>query len=448
MYLLWEIALTDIVVSSNGKKTKAMYNKSTMQNKRNLLTLGKDLVIPPDKASWDDFKEVFPFFALMTMALGWMYVVFVKQVESPFMKVVFTILMFIHLAIYWGVFNFFGTKRGLWVYFSLQGLLAIILVLIAGDEGLVIGLFGSLIGNTVGVLQKPRTIFLVITIYLIVAVNGIIFLTGSEVLLSWASIAIPAILLSAFIAYMFRRQLEAREKTETLLKELQEAHKKLEAYTEQVEELTLSAERQRMARELHDTLAQGLAGLILKLEAVSTHVDGGNNPRAQEILQDAMAQSRTTLTEARQAIDDLRSDSEPGKSLDEAVCAEVRRFEAISEIPCEVVLQHNAPLPPSVREHILKIISEGLNNIAKHAGAGQAWLRLVETETDCKVEIEDDGRGFAVEDALNKEGSYGLMGIQERVALLHGTLTIDSAQGDGACLTVLIPLPEKAAEDA
>ena len=218
-----------------------------------------------------------PFFILMTMALGWMLIVFVQQVENPVMKVVFTILMLVHLGVYWAVLNFNGTKIGLWVYFILQGFLAIILVLIVGDGGLVVGLFGSLIGNSVGILQKPKTIFLAISAFLITAVLGILYITSSQALLSWASIALPAILLSAFIAYMFRRQMDAREKTQNLLEELQEAHTKLEAYTNQVEDLTRSAERQRMARELHDTLAQGLAGLILKLEAVSTHVDGGNN---------------------------------------------------------------------------------------------------------------------------------------------------------------------------
>lgn len=414
-----------------------------MQTKNNILVKIRNFFIPPEKSSWEDFKEVVPFFILMTMALGWMCFVFVQQIESPVMQVIFVILMLVHLSIYWAVLNFNETAKGLWIYFSIQAFLAIVLVLIVGDEGLIIGLFGSLIGNSVGILRKPKTIFLAVTAFLILAVLGISYLTNTEALLTWVSVALPAILLSAFIAYMFRRQMEAREKTETLLKELQETHAKLEAYTEQVEDLTRSAERQRMARELHDTLAQGLAGLILKLEAVCTHIDGGNNQRAQEILQDAMAQSRSTLSEARMVIDNLRSDNGQNQSIDEVVRAEVRRFEAASEIPCELVIQHKNSMPEETREHILKIISEGLNNIAKHAGAGQAWLRLVETETDCKIEIEDDGQGFVVEDALNKEGSYGLLGIRERAELLHGTLTIDSAPGDGVCLTVLIPLTER-----
>ena len=408
-----------------------------MQNQSNVLRKVKDFFLPPDKTSWNEFKEVVPFFALMTIALGWLYIVFSPMTSSLFWRITFTIIMLIHLILYWSVFNFVGSETRTTLYFIIQGILAIILVSIVGDEGLLIGLFGSLIGNSFGVLKGKKT-FIVVFLYLVAAVLGMLYLTNAASLLSWASIAIPSMLFAGFIAYLFRRQLEAKQQAQDLLTELQAAHKQLEAYTEQVEELTLSAERQRMARELHDTLAQGLAGLILKLEAVSTHMQGGNTGRAQEILQDAMAQSRTTLSEARMVIDDLRSDTNR-QSLDEAVRAEVRRFEALSDIPCEVVLQHPSSMVPQTREHVLKIISEGLNNIAKHAGASQAWLRVIETKDGCKIEIEDDGRGFVVDDALTKEGSYGLLGIRERAELLHGTVQIDSAPGDGLCLTVLIP---------
>jgi NarL family two-component system sensor histidine kinase YdfH len=430
-----------------AKTLKICENKTTMKKEKKLLRIGKDFFIPPDKATWEEFREVLPFFVMMTMALAWLYVVNVQQLEDPFWIGAFSVVMLVHLGVYWAVFNFVGSDATLRLYFILQGALAVTAVLIVEDIGLIIGLFGSLIGNTVGVLQRPKMIFFVISLYLIVALMGILHLAGTDVLFSWSAVAIPALLFSGFIAYLFRRQLDAREKTQKLLEELQEAHEKLAAYTDQVEELTRSAERQRMARELHDTLAQGLAGLILQLEAVSTHIAGGNHQRAQKILQDAMAQSRTTLTEARMVIADLRSDGDSYQSFDEAIRAEVRRFKTVSGIPCEVVIQHSHPPPEWAREHILKIISEGLNNIAKHASASQAWLRLVETKTKCEVEIEDNGRGFLVSEAFDKEGRYGLLGVQERVELLKGTLSITSAPGDGTCITVLVPLEGEVMQD-
>jgi len=446
MYIPPGVALSDIVVISDGKFTGDVYNKITMQTKNSLLNKLKAFFIPPGVATEGAFKEVIPFFAMMTVVLGWMYIVFVQQIEGTLWVATFTILMFVHLVIYWSVFNFVEAGTKMAIYFVLQGVLAMAMVLIVGDIGLIIALYGSLIGNTVGLLHKTRWIILVIGSYLVVAVIGILYLTGADELLSWAGVALPALLFSGFIASLFRRQLDARERTQNLLEELQEAHKKLEAYTNQVEELTRSAERQRMARELHDTLAQGLAGLILKLEAVSTHVNGGNNARAQEILQDAMAQSRTTLSEARMVIEDLRSENSGGQSFEKTIRAEVKQFEQVAGIPCEVIIRHKRVLPEEVRQHALKIISEGLNNVTKHARASQAWLRVIETDTTCKIEIEDNGRGFLMDEAFSKEGSYGLLGIQERVDLLQGKVAIESTPGDGTCLTVNIPLPAEVSE--
>ena len=305
-----------------------------------------------------------------------------------------------------------------------------------------IGLFGSVIGNTVGILQKPRMIFLAVSVYLIIALLSILYLTGSEVMVSMAGVAIPAILLSAFIAYMFRRQLEAREKTETLLEDLQQAHAKLEAYTEQVEELTLAQERQRIARELHDTLAQELTGMVLQLEAVSTHIKDGNNPRAEEILQQAMTQSRFTLAEARKVIDDLRTERVETAPIDEDIRREAARFEAASQTPCEVVVRVNSTLEAGKQSEIMKIISEGLSNISRHAVADHTWLRLVESQGQLILEIEDNGRGFDPQAESGKSGHYGLVGIKERAELLGGQLEIDSQPGEGTCLRVTILLEE------
>ena len=421
-----------------------MYNIDTMQTKNNFLIRIRNFFIPPTKASWDDFKEVLPFFVLMTLALSWMFIVFVQQVEGPYLKALFTVLMLIHLGVYWGIFNFHGTRGGLSAYFILQGVLAIILVLVARDEGLVIGLFGSVIGNTVGILQKPRTIFLVVVTYLIIALLSILYLTGSNVMVSMAGVAIPAILLSAFIAYMFRRQLEAREKTQKLLEDLQEAHAKLEAYTEQVEELTLAQERQRIARELHDTLAQELTGMVLQLEAVSTHINSQNNERAQEILQQAMSQSRFTLAEARKVIDGLRTERLESSSMEEAINREAARFTGTSGVPCEVMVRISAPPEADVQTELLKVVSEGLSNISRHASADQAWLRLMENEGGLVLEIEDNGRGFEPQTQAGKPGHYGLVGIEERAGLLGGRVEIDSQPEGGTCLRVTIPLKEPA----
>src|SRR3990172_7937682 len=125
-------------------------------------------------------------------------------------------------------------------------------------------------------------------------------------------------------ALMFQRQAKARQQTQSLLADLEIAHRQLAEYAVQVESLTLNAERERMARELHDTLAQGLAGLILQLEAANSHLTSNRFDRAQMILQQAMARARATLADSRRAIDDLRTGA--GRDAAEAIRVEVSRF--------------------------------------------------------------------------------------------------------------------------
>ena len=118
---------------------------------------------------------------------------------------------------------------------------------------------------------------------------------------------------------LYVRQMEAREKAQALAVELETANRQLTDYAARVEDLTIANERQRMARELHDTLSQGLAGLILQLEAAQAHLGQDHPAKAREIITDAMGQARRTLSEARRAIDDLRQS--PQDDLDSALRA-------------------------------------------------------------------------------------------------------------------------------
>lgn len=419
-----------------------MYNKYAMQKETSIFQKISNFFIPPDFEGSEEFKDVIPFFILMTMAIGWMYVVYIRQIENILLAVLFTALMLVHLAGYWMVFRFVQFPQKLRRFFLVQGLLAFALTQMASDFGLVIGLFSALIGSAVGTLGKSRELLFAILGYLGLAVVSLVLQSGLSIIIQWSFIAIPSLVLSGFIAFMFRRQLDSRERTQRLLDELQQAHSQLEAYAEQVEELTLTNERQRMARELHDTLAQGLTGLVLQLEAVSTHIEKDNSVRAQQILQDAMTQSRTTLAEARMVIDDLRTGGVGQVSFKSAVQKERARFEEVAGIPCEVKFDLNRTLPADFQDHLLKVISEGLSNIARHAEANQAWLKLTENQRHLILEIEDDGKGFIYEAERIKEGHYGLLGIEERVGLLHGELSIDSQPQAGTCLLVQLPLPK------
>jgi NarL family two-component system sensor histidine kinase YdfH len=263
--------------------------------------------------------------------------------------------------------------------------------------------------------------------------------------LGWYALAvIPAAIFTILYTTMYVRQSQARERAQELLEELELANRQLREYAAQVEDLTIASERQRMARELHDTLSQGLAGLILQLEAVDAHLAQDKAERARAIVRETMERARQTLADARRAIDDLRAPQTPG--LGEAARQEADRFTAATGIPCAVTLALTDPIPEPVAEAAIRVVSEGLTNIARHARAANATLRIASLPegNTLEIEITDDGVGFDTQSV--DAGHYGLLGMRERVRLAGGSFEVDTAPGKGTRLTMRIPLEGQAAD--
>ena len=146
--------------------------------------------------------------------------------------------------------------------------------------------------------------------YLVLLMFNNYLIGGWQLVPTWLGTAVVMMVFVLIYVLMFMRQMSARQEAQTLLAELETAHRQLAEYAQEVETLTLEAERQRMARELHDTLAQGLAGLILQLEGLEAHLERGNLAKVVEIAAQAKGRARSTLAEARQAIGDLREQGE------------------------------------------------------------------------------------------------------------------------------------------
>ena len=98
------------------------------------------------------------------------------------------------------------------------------------------------------------------------------------------------------------------------------------------------------------------------------------------------------------------------------------------------------PLPDDIREHALRVVSEGLTNVARHAQASQVWIRVACGDDGLEVEVRDDGVGFDPAVAAAQSGHYGLLGMRERARLAGGTLVVESAPGKGAILRLSVPL--------
>ena len=200
-----------------------------------------------------------------------------------------------------------------------------------------------------------------------------------------------------------------------------------------------------MAFELHDTLGQGVAGLVLQLEAVKNHLENDRNQRAEEIVSQAMQRARTTLADSRAVIDDLRLMRQGQGSLRDMIFQQVEEFKQNSGTNIEVdfaSLPADLETPVLVVEHTKRIVSEVLFNIIRHAQAGNVLLSVRGTADEIDIEIKDDGKGFDQEN-IGQDGHYGLLGIQERARKLGGICDIISQPNEGTSIKVVFPLNQE-----
>ncbi|SDH01218.1 sensor histidine kinase [Nonomuraea jiangxiensis] len=226
-----------------------------------------------------------------------------------------------------------------------------------------------------------------------------------------------AALLGVFIDRLGRQNSERAR----LIAELDRTREEL---AEVSKEAGMLAERERLAGDIHDTLAQGFTGILMVLQAADEpdrHVR-----RAMEI-------ARENLAETRALIAALAPPALDGASLEEALGRLARGF----ELPVEVSVSGSAGVPPAVAEALVRTAQEGLANVRKHARAGTVRLELRHLDGGrVRMSIGDDGRGF---DPATVSDGYGLRAMRSRVTRLGGTVTVTGSPGAGT--TILVELP-------
>lgn len=203
------------------------------------------------------------------------------------------------------------------------------------------------------------------------------------------------------------------------------------------------AERNRISRDLHDTLAQNLAGIALQLDAVHMHLPDVKSD-LRERLDEACNLTRYSLAEARQAITDLRSDELECPNLAAAVPEIAKRVAAALQTRVQVV---GAPrkLNPTTEINLLRIFQEALANTVKHADARTVDVELRYAPDSLALRVRDDGCGFDPEHLCpSGSGHYGLIGMRERAERIGGHLTLNSRQGEGTELLVEVPIGARA----
>ncbi len=196
-------------------------------------------------------------------------------------------------------------------------------------------------------------------------------------------------------------------------------------------------ERNRLAREIHDTLVQGLAGIIMQLETADAFLENAQLDRGQDALKQALALTRSNLDEARRSVLDLRAAPLEGRALEKALEALTRdRETAATKITFEA--SGSRPLPARVEVGLYRIAQEALTNVARHAQAHHVTVRWLTTPKYTELLVQDDGVGF---DTANiSADQHGLIGMQERARLLGGALKVHSRPARGTQIQVTIPL--------
>lgn len=337
-----------------------------------------------------------------------------------------------HIYLYW-VSDRLIEKKPIF-YFIGQNIIvfASSYILEKGSIALLIGLLPLLISQSLIIFKQKIQVWLIF-IFLYSQYCVAIYLnygTAHMILYIFVFMLILSIVLYYYIVYV--RQVRARLRTQYYLEELELAHKKLE-------ELTLAQERERMARDLHDTFAQGLAALVMQLEAVNSHLEKKNIEKSQDIIQMSLVNARKTLKEARVVIDDLRENTEKSKNVKESILEVISEFEKLTSIKVQCNIQSVIELSNFKKEHIVYLVSECFTNIRKHAKATEVNINLEVKGNKVHIEVQDNGIGFNNISGM-KKGKYGLLGMSERARMMNGEIEFESSLGNGTKIKVSIPL--------
>lgn len=356
----------------------------------------------------------------------------------------FTFILLLYGFLLWLVLSMAQQRRFFWFFFAAQGFLALAVGFVTPEVGVAVplSLYLALILEASALLKQARPVIVVscgALLLLIVTWRQWEF-TGAGSVVAGMVVAVVLLVIGFLFVMGFLLSYLYLARAHT---QLEVAHVQLQSSAAQIEALTLLTERQRMARELHDTLAQGLAGIILQLGVARAHLAERQPEMAQEIMQQTLASARETLANARSAIDDLRAAGSSSADLAEAVQEEIRCFAAATSIPCESELEQLAYVAPAHAEHLVRTVSEGLRNIAQHAQARHAWVRVTRQEHWLVVEVADDGIGFDPVLGTGQNGHYGLLGLRERARLMGGQLAVLSVPGQGARVHLQVPVQEE-----
>jgi signal transduction histidine kinase len=237
-------------------------------------------------------------------------------------------------------------------------------------------------------------------------------------------------------------EVQVKERTTELRREIAQRTQAEEALRQREREKAIAEERNRLARELHDSVTQALYGVMLYSEAAVGHLALGDTDRVAEHLKELQDTSQEALAEMRLLIFELRPPILEELGLVAALQTRLQAVEGRAGLKTEFKTNLEERLPPEVEEGVYRIALEALNNALKHAQARNIKIHLHQDESSASLEIVDDGIGFDMVTA-HERGGLGLSAMEERVAELGGRLTVESVPSSGTRIMAVWPIDER-----
>jgi signal transduction histidine kinase len=214
----------------------------------------------------------------------------------------------------------------------------------------------------------------------------------------------------------------------------------LSRLTRRGEQLAVTEERNRMAREIHDTMAQAFAGIVLHSEALGASL-GISKRRSRNTLSQVQKLARLGLDEARRSVQALRPKALEGSTLSQALEQVATSIAAMGNLSCHFRQRgETRPLHREAQDELFRIAQEALTNAAKHARATSVWVNLVFNAQQVSLEIRDDGIGLTVTASRKPNSTYGLASMRERAQRIGGRLQIERQKKGGTSIHVQVPL--------
>jgi len=366
--------------------------------------------------------------AVVAVTAGWIYWLGIRHPQwehrDRLMAVFFVGLLFLIgvLILCNSLFGFFAWTGYIFVLYALRGRWRLL-----GAGGISVLLAVSQMGGFYNLITDPGTL----------PAFAVIVVINAGIGTAMTSLAIRTNDEASRRQRMLAELAEANAKLEAALAENAGLHAQL---LTQAREAGVLDERQRMAGEIHDVLAQGLTGIVTQLEAADAADDRPIDRHRH--LDQARRLARDSLAEARRSVQALGPQPLVAAALPEALAEVVDGWSTINGVAAELITTGTAqPLLPEIEATLLRTAQEALANVAKHADASRVALTLSYMEDLVSLDVRDDGAGFdpAAPRADRYEGGFGLAAMRERVLRIAGTLEVESEPGGGTAISACVP---------